>query len=93
MVRSTPGKAENGPGALTSAMLIRQSKSRPTDPPATTSRVTPPPLRQGTGGSSAKRTMPWSSRWRSLLVASLNGVGEVERAGYGDAGTIGKVHI
>jgi hypothetical protein len=54
---STPGKIENGPDTLTSAMLIRQSKSCPPDPPTATSWVTPPPFRQGTSESSANRTI------------------------------------
>src|SRR4029453_1578699 len=59
MTRSMPGKLEKSPALETSAMLTRQSHA-PSWAGATfgwlaNSRVTPPPLRHGSGWMSAKR--------------------------------------
>ena len=54
MIRSMPGKGENGPALATSAMLMRQSQVAPDSAgPAASCRVTPPPLAQGAGLSEA----------------------------------------
>jgi hypothetical protein len=53
--RATSGKRENGPSASISATLTRTRQSPPSGQ-ANSSRVTPPPLRQGCGGVAARAT-------------------------------------
>jgi hypothetical protein len=50
--RSTPGKAEKGPSARMSATLMRKAQSS-RDGQASSSRVSPPPLRQGCGSTAS----------------------------------------